>query len=79
MVRVPPESAGRSRDAVKDAAKLNSANSPTTLSCLAGGTTTAMNIPNSATLSALTTRVGSRFPAMTPTAVPVAQQGIATR
>lgn len=37
------------------------------------------NIPYSTTLSALTTRSGSRLPAMMPSAVPIAQAGAASR
>ena len=79
MVRVPSESvltSGRTEQSPL-AAKLTSTQAQTTLLFLAGGTMMARNMPNSATDSALTTRAGRVLPAVTPSAVPMAQPGMA--
>ena len=62
--------------ATKLAIKQNTTRPHTTLSFLACGIITAKNIPYRATLKALTKRSGSRLPAITPSAVPIDQNGM---
>ena len=59
-------------------AKLSITSTATTLFFRAGGMIMARNMPYRATLRALTTRTGSRLPAMMPSAVPMAQAGAAS-
>ena len=60
-------------------AKLIATNAATILLFLAGGMMMAKNMPYRATLSALTARSGSAFPAKMPQAVPPAHAGAASR
>ena len=61
------------------AAKLTATQPSTTGFFFDGGMMIAKNIPNSATESALTRRAGRMLPAVTPSAVPMAQPGMAGR
>jgi len=62
-------------DVMKLRAKLRRTNAPTTRLFLEGGIIMARNIPKRASLRALTTLSGRRFPAITPIAVPTDQEG----
>jgi hypothetical protein len=80
MVRVPSDSRetrGR-RLKAKLATKHTGISPAMILFFRAGGTMTARNMPNRATLRALTARAGISSPATQPRAVPSAQQGDAT-
>ena len=79
MVLVPSERAlvSGSTEQSQLAAKLTHTQPSTTGFFFDGGMMIARNMPNSATDSALTTRAGRMLPAVTPSAVPMAQPGIA--
>ena len=79
MVLVPSERAlvSGSTEQSQLAAKLTHTQPSTTGFFFDGGMIIARNMPNSATDSALTTRAGRMLPAVTPSAVPMAQPGIA--
>ena len=79
-MRVPPVScaSGCTLAATKLAIKLVSTTVKIMRLARAGGIIIARNMPNSATLRALTMRSGKALPAMMPLAVPNAQPGMAT-
>ena len=81
MVLVPSERAlvSGSTEQSQLAAKLTHTQPSTTGFFFDGGMMIAKNIPNSATESALTRRAGRMLPAVTPSAVPMAQPGMAGR